>query len=631
MRAAITRQHTTLVIAAVVLTTGLACYRGDSLVDPGNAVGFEAPSADVASMTLAPLAVAGAAGGRTQVFAVPLSAGGQRISPTVVAWVSSNPRVATVSGSGEVTFVHRGNATITAIADGVTASVGADVAPPPAASLGVTPDTTLIDVGQQVQLIVTAYDSSGAPDSGVVVNWSSSESGVASVSSSGLVTAIALGAAMITVSSGSVTATATINVTAAPLVVSAVSVSPVSSSLYTGRTEQLAATLKDASGNVLSGIPVSWTTSNSGVASVSSSGVVTANGIGSTTITAMAAGINGTASVNVTPPVVASISVKPASLTVSSGETTQLTATASDPSGAPVSVPISWTSSNASAASVSSSGLVTANASGSATITATASGVSGIASVTVEAGPPGGFNEPSGMVTQVNTGPLTSTSPFTMFSPTTPNSYGEWSGNLTTVPGGTGLRLTYKPNLLGGYSPVRFGVGIHSAGTGWYYQRMKVRFSSNWTMSNNIGVKLCEPRTQQFGGTTGENHVIGTQDFLTQSTHAWLYVLLQGPSGQSRDLFEQPHYTAAANLAGGSWHTIELLFTPESTPGAGNGGYTAWVDGTQIAHYTNVQWLAAGNQIGWPYLMFDPTYGGGTKSPVTTMYWDFDQLYVSTK
>jgi uncharacterized protein YjdB len=631
MRAAITRQHIAFVFAVAVLTTTLNCYRGDSLVDPGNAVGFRAPTADVASMTLAPLALSGTAGAQMQVFAEPLNAEGQRISPTVVAWVSSDPKVASVSGTGDVTFLHRGSATITAIADGVTAAVGADVSAPPAASLSITPDTTLIDVGQQVQLVVTAYDSSGAVDSGVVVNWSSSESGVASVSSSGLVTAIAVGAAMITVSVNSVTASATINVTSSPLVVSSVSVSPASSSLYTGRTEQLAVTLQDANGDVLSGIPVSWTTSSSGVASVSSSGVVAGNAVGSATITATASGISGTASVNVTAPVVASVSVTPSALTLSPGETTELTATASDPTGVPVSVPISWTSSNSGVASVSSSGSVTANANGSATITAAADGVSGTASVTVEAGPPGGFNEPAGMVTQVNTGPLTSAAPFSVFSPTTPNAQGEWSGNLTTVPGGSGLRLMYQPNLQGGYSPVRFGVGIPSAGTGWYYQRMKVRFSPNWTMSGNIGVKLCEPRTQQLGGPSGENHVIGTQDFLTESTHAWLYVLLQGPDGQSRDLFEQPHYVAAANLAGGAWHTIELLFTPESTPGAGNGTYTGWVDGTQIAHYTNVQWLAAGNQIGWPYLMFDPTYGGGTHSPATTMYWDFDQLYVSTK
>jgi hypothetical protein len=445
-----------------------------------------------------------------------------------------------------------------------------------------------------------------------------------------LVTAVAVGTATITASVSGVTGTAKIQVTSATPVVSSVSVTPATSSVYPGKTDALSATLKDAAGDILSGITVSWATSNSSVASVSSSGVVTGNAVGSATITASAGGQNGTAAVSVTTPVVASVTVTPNTATMSPGETTQLAATARDASGSTLSVGISWTSTNASVASVSSSGLVTGNAVGSATITATSGGVNGTASVTVESGPPGGFHEPAGMSTQVNTGPISSTSVVSVFSPTTPSSAGEWSGNLAVVPGGTGLRLTYPTNLLGGYSPVRFGVGISSPGTGWYYQRMKIRFSSNWTMSGNFDVKLCEPRTQQFGNGSGatENDNI---DAHGPTTSAFLFVGLQGPNGHFANLTEQPASTAADNLAGGGWHTIEVLFTPESTPGAGDGTYTGWVDGTQIAHYTGVLWLAAGNQVGWPYLMFDPTYGGGTNSPAVNMYWDFDQLYVSTK
>jgi len=318
---------------------------------------------------------------------------------------------------------------------------------------------------------------------------------------------------------------------------------------------------------------------------------------------------------------------------MSPGETTQLAATARDAGGSVLSVGISWTTTDGSVASVSASGLVTGHAVGSATITATAGGVNGTAGVTVESGPPGGFHEPAGMATQINTGPITSTSIVSIFSPSTMTAQGEWSGNLSVVPGGTGLRVTYPTNLSGGYSPVRWGHGVPSAGTGWYYQRMKVRFSPNWTLSGNIGLKFCEPRTQQTGSGQGanENHVISMSDFKTQSTHAWFMVLLQGPNGQARNLFEEPQFNPAADLNNGEWRTVEVLFTPESTPGAGNGSYTGWVDGVQVAHYTNVQWLAAGNQIGWPYLLFDPTYGGGPHSPVQTMYWDLDQLYVSTK
>jgi len=243
-------------------------------------------------------------------------------------------------------------------------------------------------------------------------------------------------------------------------------------------------------------------------------------------------------------------------------------------------------------------------------------------------------HEPPGMTAQINTGPMSNIpSAFSVFSPATPSSEGDWSGNVTLVSGGTGLRITYPPTLTGGNSPARFGVRISSPGTGWYYQRMKVRFSPNWTLSGNVALKFCEPQTKTHGSGQGpnENHVIGAHDFASQSTHAFLYVLLQGPNGHFRNLYEQARYSAAANLNDGRWHLIEVLFAPESTPGAGNGAYTGWVDGRQIAHYTDVLWLAPGNEPGWPYLLFDPTYGGGRHSPAQSMYWDLDELYVSTR
>ena len=196
----------------------------------------------------------------------------------------------------------------------------------------------------------------------------------------------------------------------------------------------------------------------------------------------------------------------------------QLTATALDASaGNPLSATVSWNSSDPGVASVSQSGQVTGNAVGTAVITATAGGVSGSANFTVQSGPPGGYHEPSGMSPQINTGAITSiaASGFTVFSPSTTSPTGEWIGNLTVVPGGTGLRITYPPNVVAGNSPVRFGRGVPSAGTGRYYQRMKVRFSSNWTNANNPGIKLCEPRTQQTGNGQGasENHVITASGF----------------------------------------------------------------------------------------------------------------------
>lgn len=85
-------------------------------------------------------------------------------------------------------------------------------------------------------------------------------------------------------------------------------------------------------------------------------------------------------------PTIKSITVTPASASTEAGATVQLSAT-SKPAG---TATFTWTTSNASVASVSSSGLVTGIAAGTATVTATAGGKSGRSTITVTAAPPSG-------------------------------------------------------------------------------------------------------------------------------------------------------------------------------------------------------------------------------------------------
>jgi hypothetical protein len=81
-----------------------------------------------------------------------------------------------------------------------------------------------------------------------------------------------------------------------------VSVSPSSSSIQAGGIVQLSATAKDAGGATMSGITVTWTSSNSGVATVNSAGVVKGLAGGSAMVTATAQGVSGEAAVSVTGP-----------------------------------------------------------------------------------------------------------------------------------------------------------------------------------------------------------------------------------------------------------------------------------------------------------------------------------------
>jgi hypothetical protein len=82
--------------------------------------------------------------------------------------------------------------------------------------------------------------------------------------------------------------------------VATVTLSPASASIGVAGTQQLSATLRDASGNVLTGRAVAWASSNALVASVSSSGLVTGLAAGSVTITATSEAKSGSASITVT-------------------------------------------------------------------------------------------------------------------------------------------------------------------------------------------------------------------------------------------------------------------------------------------------------------------------------------------
>jgi hypothetical protein len=168
------------------------------------------------------------------------------------------------------------------------------------ASAKVTLAASTLKAGQTTQATVLFLDSQNQP---VVlpVTWSTSNASVATVSGSGVVTAIAPGVVAISASWGTDSAGDTLTVASTLVPVASVSVSLAASSLNVGATTQATATLRDASNNVLTGRAVSWSSSNTGVASVNStSGLVTAAGAGTATITATSESKSGNATVTAT-------------------------------------------------------------------------------------------------------------------------------------------------------------------------------------------------------------------------------------------------------------------------------------------------------------------------------------------
>jgi hypothetical protein len=191
----------------------------------------------------------------------------------------------------------------------------------PVATVSVSPASSTLNPGATVQLATTTRDANNNVLTGRVVTWASGNTAIATVSSNGLVTAVAAGSTQVTATSEGKSASATITVNApAPVPVATVSVSPASSTVDPGVTVQLTATTRDANSNVLTGRVVTWSSGNTAVATVSSNGLVTAVAAGTTQITATSEGKSGSATITVNaappPPPPPGGSVEPAGMTM---------------------------------------------------------------------------------------------------------------------------------------------------------------------------------------------------------------------------------------------------------------------------------------------------------------------------
>ncbi len=244
-----------------------------------------------------------------------------------------------------------------------------------------TSELTFASLTDTTQLTATVNDRYGDVTD-ISVTWASSNTSAATVSSSGVVTAVANGSATVTATSGSASTTASVTVSQVAASVALNSSSVTLNSI--GATSQLTATVSDANDQTITGATVTWASSNTSAATVSSSGVVTAVANGNTTITATSGSVNATAAVTVSQ-VGTSVGVSPSSLSLTSpGATGQLTATVSDANGNAISgATVTWTTSNSAYATVSNTGLVTSVGDGTATITATNGSVSGTSSAVV--------------------------------------------------------------------------------------------------------------------------------------------------------------------------------------------------------------------------------------------------------
>ena len=274
----------------------------------------------------------------------------------VVAWSSSDTSTATVNASGLVTAAGNGAAAITAIAGTVSGSAMVTVAQQVRA-VEITPETGIVLPGTTLQLAAEARDANNHAVSASEFVWASSDPAVATVDETGLVTGIAPGGVEVSATTSGVTGRTELDVVEpAP---AAVVVTPGTAVIEAlGDTLRLTAEVQDQIGRPVPGEAVMWATGDPRVATVDSTGKLTAVGNGAAAVTATSGTISGEAAVRVMQ-VARRLALTAPADTLVLGDSLRLVAEAFDANGHPVAgAPLEWSSGNPSVARVDASGIV---------------------------------------------------------------------------------------------------------------------------------------------------------------------------------------------------------------------------------------------------------------------------------
>ena len=313
--------------------------------------------------------------------------------------------VATGATAGLATAKAAGSTTITATVGAVSGQTSVRVTAPPLTSITVNPATATMSVNTTRQFTAQGtYADSSTADLTDSVTWSTGLATIISVSNAagtrGLVTALAVGTDNVVASMSGIVGMATVTVSVIPLVSIAVTPNPLTLPQNLTLPLKATATYGDQSTQDVT-TSATWTVADSSVATVGNLGTAAGQVTGlkansSTTVTATLSGKSGSATVNVIAPTLTSITVTPATATISAGDTQAFTATGTyqgSTTGVDITTQVTWSSSNIAVAQVSNaagtngvaSGLTSPARGNTVTITAALNGVQGTATLTVTA------------------------------------------------------------------------------------------------------------------------------------------------------------------------------------------------------------------------------------------------------
>ena len=269
---------------------------------------------------------------------------------------------------------------------GGTTTIGTPITFAPVAAVSIGTIATMRE-GESRTFTASATAAQGNVIASRTFKWTSDNPAVLTVNAAtGAATAVAFGSARVTAVTGVKSATTTVQVIRR---VTSVVIEPnPPPPVFAAGTVSLVASAKAANGadaGDLAARTIAWSVVNPAggapTATVSSTGIVTGLSLGDADVTVSIDGVTSTARLRVT---AARVAIETSPTLMLAGTTFPLRATVLDAKNAPIAnVPVAWSSSDPSVATVAANGVVTAIRNGVSDITATGGGASGMARIHV--------------------------------------------------------------------------------------------------------------------------------------------------------------------------------------------------------------------------------------------------------
>ena len=360
-----------------------------------NSVELTVTAAELESIQITPPGASIAKGNTQQYLAMGSYSDDQNVDLTdVVTWVSSAPSLVTISSGasgGLASGDREGEVKITAVYQLNTSNEATlSVTAAEVTSIQITPaSANVVEGNTQQYLAIATYTDNNTADVTNSVSWTSSIPTLATINTQGLATGVSVGEVRISAVKDEIASNnATLTVVSAAVV--SIQVTPPTKSIAKGDTQQYVAvatynnnTTKDVSDSV------SWSSSNTALATVSSEGLATGVAEGGVTIKAALNGVtSNSASLTITSAVIRSLQITPAVQSIPKDSQQQYAAIAvySDNSTLDVTGRVNWSSSDINVATITNVGLAQGIIEGEVSITGSLNGInSNKATLTVTA------------------------------------------------------------------------------------------------------------------------------------------------------------------------------------------------------------------------------------------------------